>query len=549
MEQLRKFLGQMGTQRLLLMVAVAAFLVIALGFLALRGAGGPMTYLYTDLDPAGARTITEKLATDGVPYRLGADGTSVLVPSEKVAELRMAFAGEQLGGSVGYEILDREDAFGTSAAKAKMNRTRAIEGELSRSIESINAVRKARVHIVIPERALFAEERQPATASVTLATAGQLAGGQVEAIRYLVASAVPGLAPERISVVDQSGRLLARAGEGANSGSGALDERQAAVQTRLAEQIETMLGAIVGPGHVRAQIAAEIELDQMRQESEVFDPDAQVVAKTTTVEREDRNSEASSEGGFVSVANALPENAPSEQGRDTRSTSANETSEETQFANSSTRTTLVRNGGQLKRITASVMVDGSYSEGPGGAVQYRPRTQAELDRFTRLVENAIGFDEARGDSVIVENMRFATPEDSQATALGVPLGIDRDALLPLARTVILGLLGIAALVLVLRAIGKKGGVAALPAALKPAAKIDAARMADLVDRAANGDEDAMIELRAMREKSGFQPAIDQEIDIAQVEGRLKGSALRKVGDVIAGRPNEATAIVRQWMYS
>lgn len=550
MEQFRKFLGQIGTQRLLLMAAVAAITVIALAFVAIEGRGGPMTYLYTDLDPAGARTITEKLTADGIPYKLSADGTSVMVPEDRVAELRMALAGEQLGGNLGYEILDREDAFGTSAAKSKMNRTRAIEGELARSIESINAVRKARVHIVMPERALFAEQQQQASASVTLKTGGRLASGQVDAIRYLVSSAVPGLAPERISIVDQTGLLLARAGEGADAG-GALDERQAAVQSRLAEQIENMLGAIVGHDHVRAQVAAELDLDQMRQESEVYDPDAQVIAKSTTVERQDRSSEANIEGGVVSVANALPENAPDELGRDSRSSNANETSEETLYANSSTRTTLVRNGGQTKRLTVSVMVDGAYEEGPGGTMQYRPRTQAELDRFTRLVENAIGFDEARGDSVIVENLRFASSDGEQATALGVPLGIDKDELLPLARTAVLGLLGIVALVMILRAIGKKGGLpAGLPATLsRQTTSADAARIAGLVDRAANGDEAAIIELRAMREQQGYQPAIEQEIDIAQVEGRLKGSALRKVGDVINQRPNEATAIVRQWMYS
>lgn len=550
MEQFRKFLGQIGTQRLLVMLAVAAVTIIALAFVAVEGRGGPMTYLYTDLDPAGAQTITEKLTADDIPYTLSADGTSVMVPEDRVAELRMALAGEQLGGNLGYEILDREDAFGTSAAKARMNRTRAMEGELARSIESINAVSKARVQIVMPERALFAEEQQQATASVTLKTGGRLAGGQVDAIRYLVASAVPGLAPERISVIDQTGTLLARAGEGTDSGGGALDERQAAVQARLAEKVETMLGAIVGPGHVRAQVAAELDLDQTRQESEIYDPDAQVIAKSTTVEREDTNSEANTEGGVVSVANALPENAPAELGRDTRTSNANETSEETLYTNSSTKTTLIRPGGRIKRMTVSVMIDGSYAEGAGGTPQYRPRTQAELDRFARLVENAIGYDEARGDSVIVENMRFAVAEDEQATALGVPLGIDKDELLPLARTAILGLLGIVALVLVLRAIGKKTGLpAGLPTLTKSLQRGDAARMAGLVERAANGDEEAMIELRALREQQGYQPAIDQEIDIVQVEGRLKTSALRKVGGVIDARPNEATAIVRQWMYS
>jgi flagellar M-ring protein FliF len=551
-DQFRNFLGSLGTQRLLMMVGVAAFVIVALAYLAVSGRGGPMTYLYTDLDPAGARTITERLKTDGVPYQLSADGNAVLVPEDRVADLRMAFAGEQLGGSLGYEILDREDAFGTSAAKAKINRTRAIEGELARSIETINAVGKARVHIVIPERQLFSEEQPEASASVQLRTNGKLATGQVDAIRYLVASAVPGLAPERISVVDQTGALLARAGDGSGSSSGnaALEERQANLQARLREQIETMLGAIVGPGHVRAEVAAELDLDQMRQESETYDPDLQVVAKTTTVEKEDQDSEANQEGGFVSAANALPENAPSEQGRDTRSSSASEISEETLYANSSTKTTLVRGGGQVKRLTVSVMVDGSYLEAAGGRLDYRPRTQAELERFTRLVENAIGYDEARGDSVIVENLRFAQNEDTGATALGVPLGIDREDIVPLAKTTILGLVGIGALALVLRALGKSGapGTGLPVPAGRPANDIDGRRIAELIERAANGDEDAIDELKRLRERFTARD-YDDAVDVANVDGRVRQSSLQRIGNVVQSRPGEATAIVRQWMYS
>ena len=144
---------------------------------------------------------------------MSADGTAIMAPQDKLAELRMAMAGEQLGGKIGYEVLDEEQPFGVSSSRAKLNETRAIEGELVKSIQSLDQISAARVHLVMPERAIFASEERPASASVTVKTRGRLPSETVNAIRYLVSSAVPDLSPDSVSIVDQSGALLARAGE------------------------------------------------------------------------------------------------------------------------------------------------------------------------------------------------------------------------------------------------------------------------------------------------------------------------------------------------
>ena len=154
-------------RRLLIMGGVALVLLVGLGALAFRGETPQMGYLYTDLDPAAAASISEKLKGQNVAFQLSPDGTSIMAPQDKLAELRMSLAGEQLGGKIGYDVLDQEEPFGVSSSRAKMNETRAIEGELSRSIESLQTVSKARVHIVMPERAMFSNESRKATAAAT----------------------------------------------------------------------------------------------------------------------------------------------------------------------------------------------------------------------------------------------------------------------------------------------------------------------------------------------------------------------------------------------
>ncbi|MGB3723061.1 MAG: flagellar basal-body MS-ring/collar protein FliF [Pacificimonas sp.] len=532
------FINDIGPRRAALMGGITLIIVLGLAMLAMRGTSGPMAYLYTDLDAASAAAIADRLQTEQVPYEIADNGLALMVPAARVADLRMSLAGEQIGGAIGYEVLDREDAFGTSAAKSRINRTRAIEGELARSIETITTISRARVHINMPERALFERDRQPASASVTLRTAGSLAPGQVDAIRALVSSAVPGLDAAAISIVDQSGALLARAGDA--DGAGGMARRQVAIENRLRGEIEALLGRVVGAGKVRANVAAELELDDIREESETYDPDMAVLQHQTTVEKEDQDSETSALGGPVSISTQLPENQSTAE-QEARRRSANEVSEEMVWANSATRTTRIRQGGALKRLSVSVVVDGSYVDGG-----YSARPQAELQRLQNLVQNAIGFDESRGDSVVVENLRFAEIEGVDAPIAGMPFGLTKSDILPVVRTAILGLIGLAALIVLLRSLkpGTIDRIKTLPA-LTP--ETDDAKMKRLLERAAQGDDEALTQLQAMR--GDTRAPIEQEIDLAQIEGRLKSTAVRKVGDVVEKSPRESAAIIRQWMYS
>nr|WP_185928746.1 MULTISPECIES: flagellar basal-body MS-ring/collar protein FliF [Sphingomonadaceae] len=521
------------------MGGVALAMLGGLAWVGLRSPAAEMGYLYSDLDPAAAQSITEKLKAQNVPFQLSADGSAVMAPVDKLAELRMSLAGEQLGGKIGYEVLDAEEPFGVSSSRARLNETRAIEGELSRSIETLEKVSKARVHIVMPERAMFETQPRKASAAVTVKTAGRLPGETVQAIRYLVSSAVPDLNPEAVSIVDQTGALLARAGDAGAGGSGDLEERQSAIEARLRDEIEAMIEPIVGQGKVRAEVAAVLERDQVREESEVYDPDKQVVAHQTTVESSDQNDENAAGARGVTVATQLPDNTTNVNGNggDSRRSARNETSEDTTYQNSRTQKVAVRNPGQLSRLTVAVMVDG----GPQGL------PAAQVQRLQRLVENAVGFDAGRGDSVVVENMAFNTPADVDGVAGGLPFGLTWDRLFDVLKIVLVG--GIA--LIALRMLKPKLLPPAQPPLLEGVVEqrdaIDG-EMLSLGERAADGDEEAMRRLEELRGAQG-EPLLDQEIALAQVDGRIKLSALRRIGDAISASPAESASVIRQWMNS
>lgn len=532
LEAIKNLVTQLGTKRLAMMGGVALALLAALTVVAMSSSKSNMGYLYTDLDPAAASTITEKLKAQNVPYTLSADGTAIMAPEDKLAELRMSMAGEKLGGKIGYEVLDAEQPFGVSASRAKMNETRAIEGELAKSIQTIQNVTAARVHIVMPERAMFANESRKATAAVTVKTKGHMGSEQIASIRYLVSSSVPELSPDSVSVVDQTGALLARAGDPDTAGAADADERQQSVEAKLRDEIEALLQPIVGEGKVRAEVSAQIDRDQTREESNVFDPDKQVVARKVSVETGDQNKENEAGPQTTSVSNQLPDAKANPGAPGTsRQSASNQTSEDTTFSNSSTKTVTLRAPGKVTRLTIAVMVDG----GPKGL----PTDQ--IQRLQRLVENATGIDTQRGDSVVVESMPFsAVPVEDAKESVFSKLPMDKIwTFLQLALIAGVGLLA-------LRMLKPKPEPLAIEpemTALEVQQQNEEIRL--LTERAADGDPEALQQLEQMGATEA--PLLDQEIALAQVDGRIKLSALKRIGSAIAASPPEAASVIRQWM--
>lgn len=563
MEGLNSLFNALGLRRLIVMGLTAVAVISGIVYMSARMDKADMGILFTDLPPAQARAITETLGSMKVPYQLTPDGSAVLAPIDRLAELRIQLAGQQMTGQIGYELLDQQDALGTTAFLQNVNHIRAIEGELARSIESLNPVQRARVHLVLPKRALFEREKAEPSAAITLRLRTPLGSAQVSAIRNLVAAAAPELNPDRVSIVDQDGNLLAQSGDGSGSSSTALEERRVNIESRLRQQIESMLERIVGPGKVRAEIAAELDMEAVRKESEIYDPDAQVISSQTTFDANEQNND-SEKSNDVTVAAQLPDAQFQQTPTNSSTSTANELREQTLYANSKTRTTTMRDSGAVRKLTVSVVVDGTTTTDEEGNQSWTPRTQDELEQFQRLVENAIGFTEERGDRVVVENLQFAK---SDPTEFGddspLPLGMQTRDLVKLAQTFVMGLLVLIGVLFVIRPMlramsgptqttAKAAEAAAQAAAEEQLALAPPNRAmvtAELLSRAAEGDEDARRQIEDLRQQNNGLLPVETEIDVAQIEGRIKSAALKKVGEVINRHPTEAAAIVRQWMYS
>src|SRR5947209_8676248 len=305
-QSLVEFIRTLGAARLGAMAAVTAALVGVFAFIILRVTAPQMSPVFTDLTPEDSAAIVKDLERQGIAYELKNDGAIVMVPRDKMIRIRMKLAegGLPKGGGVGYEIFDKSDALGATSFVQNINHLRALEGELARTIRALDRVEMARVHLVLPERPLFSRDKVEPSASIVVKVRGSLEGQQVRAIRHLVASAVNGLKPERVSIVDETGRLLADGANAEAGGGESVDERQVAFERRLREQVLAIVSSVVGPNRARVQVATEFDFNRVTQTSDRFDPEGRVVRSSQT--REETAAIADHAGGPVTVGNELP---------------------------------------------------------------------------------------------------------------------------------------------------------------------------------------------------------------------------------------------------
>ncbi len=390
------------------MVAVTPALIGFFAFVIMRVTTPQMTTLFTDLSTEDSSAIIKDLERQAIPFELRNEGAVIMVPKDKVTRLRMKLAegGLPKGGGVGYEIFDKSDALGTTSFVQNINHLRALEGELARTIRAIDRIQAARVHLVLPERPLFSRETPEPSASIVLRVRGALEPQQVRAIRHVVASAVNGLKPQRVSIVDEAGQLLADGAKGdADDASG--DERRAAFEKRMRDQVEAIVSSVVGSGRARVQLTADFDYNKITQTSDKFDPEGRVLRSSQTREESAATAENS---GQVTVNNELP-GSNQEQGGGARATRARRARRIINYEISRITKTEVTEAGRVNRISVAVLVDGSYAKNDKGEVVYQPRSKEELDRIATLVRSAIGFDQKRGDQVEVVNLKFAEAAD------------------------------------------------------------------------------------------------------------------------------------------
>ena len=288
------------------MMAVTVALIGFFAFVIIRVTTPQMTTLFTDLSTEDSSAIIKDLERQAIPYELRNDGAVIMVPKDKVTRLRMKLAegGLPKGGGVGYEIFDKSDALGTTSFVQNINHLRALEGELARTIRAIDRIQAARVHLVLPEKPLFSRETPEPSASIVVRVRGSLEPQQIRAIRHLVASAVSGLKPQRVSIVDEAGQLLAD-GEAGDNENVVGDERRNAYEKRMRNEVEAIVSSVVGAGRARVQLSADFDYNKITQTSDKFDPEGRVLRSSQTREE---SSATTDNNGQVTVNNELPGN-------------------------------------------------------------------------------------------------------------------------------------------------------------------------------------------------------------------------------------------------
>jgi flagellar M-ring protein FliF len=537
LQSLLDFLKGLGASRLVAMVAVTAALIGFFGFVIMRVTTPQMTTLFTDLSTEDSSAIIKDLDRQAIPYELRNDGAIIMVPKDKVTRLRMKLAegGLPKGGGVGYDIFDKSDALGTTSFVQNINHLRALEGELARTIRAIDRIQAARVHLVLPERPLFSRETPEPSASIVVRVRGTLEPQQIRAIRHLVASAVSGLKPQRVSIVDEAGQLLAD-GEGSDNDNVVGDERRAAYEKRMRNEVEAIVSSVVGAGRARVQLSADFDYNKITQTSDSFDPEGRVLRSSQTREE---SSSTIDNSGQVTVNNELPGNQRPDAAAAARDQSK-KTEETNNYEISHTTKTEVTEAGRVNRISVAVLVDGNYSKNEKGEMVYQERSKEQLDRIAALVRSAIGFDQKRGDHVEVVNLKFA--EAPAVAPIAEPTGLlgmlqfTKDDVMYVIELGVMTLLSLVVLFMVVRPLVRR---------ILASEAIPALTGADQVPALTDGNAAA-----AAATGQSLVPgpnAASQMIDVAQVQGQVHAQTVHRVGELAERNPNETASIVRQWL--
>jgi flagellar M-ring protein FliF len=549
-----KFFNRLGLARLAAMGVVAALTLGFIAFLVMRASTPQLAPLYSGLSFEDSAAIIKELQTQNVPYELRGDGDTVLVPRDQITQLRMALAenGLPTRGQVGYEIFDQQSTLGSTSFVQNINNVRALEGELARTISSLARIKSARVHLVLPERALFSREQKDPTASIVVSVRGELASGEIRAIQHLVASAVEGLTPTRVSIVDDSGRLLASgAGNGPDDiAAGEAEERQLAVETRLTQRVEDMLANIVGSGRARVQVSADLDMNRLTKTSETFDPNGQVARSTQTRELAN-TAQGPGDGGQVSVANELPGATANAGATGGTSEQGSTTEETTNFEISKVTQTEMTEAGSLKRLSIAVVVDGIYTTDAAGKSTYAPRDQAQLDQITALVKSAVGFSDARGDQIQVTNLQFADRPDLTAQGSTAPGLFDftRDDMMNIAQMAVTVLIGLALIFFIMRPLLKRVMAPEAPLSLPQSAEIGTSGGGG---PGSFGSVTITSPIQQLPGNSSYpddsgEKGLPEWVRNAKSMGEQQIQTLKTVGGLIDENPKQAALIVRDWL--
>jgi flagellar M-ring protein FliF len=382
----RQLLGELSWERQLGLGAIALGTIALLIGTAYWSNQPDYTLLFGDLKPSDANRVVQTLRDEGISYELKDRGTSIYVPRASVHELRLRFSSEGViqDGQTGYELFD-QGTLGMTDFMQKLNSKRALEGELAQTISQIGQVQKARVHLVKPKRDPFQDsEENKASASVVLGLGGSsLSQAQVQGIAELVSGAVEELGPAQVTIIDADGNMLSdpKAGNENLQLTSTQLEMQRSVEQELVKRGQSMLERVLGRGNAVVRVSAELDFDRTVTESNTIDPESATV---------------------ISEERTRKETDDSTQGR----SSSTSTSSVRNYKVSRTKKRSEESGGEISRLTVSVMVDHKQTGGGEDNATYAPRSEEEMEKIASIVKNAVGFDASRGDSFTLQQTRF-----------------------------------------------------------------------------------------------------------------------------------------------
>jgi flagellar M-ring protein FliF len=535
----------LGPVKLVLFVGVVLALIIFAFLVSARMGAVDMQPLYNDLDPVDANEIVARLEVANIPYRLEKEGKSLMVASGQAGRVRilLAEAGLPRGGNTGYELFDKEEGLGTSSFKQNITKVRALEGELAKTIMSIAGIRNARVHLVLPERQLFSEEKQAPSASVflRLGSATTLAKSQVMAIQYLVASAVPELKTNAVSIIDNNGNLIAHAqeNEGGAGDASTNEDMRSAYQTRLSSELKTLLESTLGVGKVRLQANIDMDFDQVSTNTETFDPEKSAVRSSQTVTEDNQTTNPTK---TVSVENNLPDAQGKQQGENAAQDLSRRSEETLNYEVSKQITNKVRQSGVVRKLSVAVVVDGIYETNDKGERTYKPRSAEELAKIATVVKSAVGYDEERGDHVEVINMQFISfADEGVAEDASLLDQIDVNNYVKVIETLVLSFIGLLVIFLVIRPLMQK--------VLESVPEITGGETSDQL-LAAAGITPALEGPGGKAIAGSRQDTADPNdmMNIDSIKGQIRTSSVKRVGEIIEQHPEEALNIIRGWIY-
>lgn len=530
-ERLKSFAKNLGTRKGITLISSFALGLGIIFWVLLQVFKPGMALLYSNLDTTEAGNIVSRLESMNVSYKLTPDGTSIFVPSSQVSRMRLKMAEEGLpsGGSVGYEIFDRPDLTSATSFVQNLQHIRALEGELARTIKSMKPIDNVRVHIVLPKRDLFSEDKQDARAAVMIKTRGmqKLSVNNVQAIQNLVSAAVPSLKSEFVSVMDDRGNLLARGDKDPGSMASAWDETKRSYELRLSKIIESLIEKFVGVGKVRSEVSVDLDLDRLTQQSEKFDSENPVIRSSQSSKSSEKSSESANQDTST-VQNNMPDNEALGGGEGGSSSQQQKQEETVNYEISKVVQTRIKEGGRIKRISVAVLIDGNYAKDKSGNQIYKPRNEEELQKIERLVRGAIGAKENR-DTVEVLNMQFVN-EDSEIHASKI-LGLERDEFMNILQLLIVGILGLIGMLILIKSVRK--GKDELGAMMHDLEKGEGGKILN----SESGEKD---------NSSGVPGHASSEEEAEPLHAR-KSSYIRRIEKLIEQESEKAVAMIRFWM--